>query len=61
MEFNINILNRAIDDIQQGMGYYQSIQNGLDIKFYNSIDKLLRLFKKIHISKSDMIIFVASL
>jgi toxin ParE1/3/4 len=38
--------DRAIADIQQGMEYYDSLQNGLGIRFYNSVNDAITLIER---------------
>lgn len=41
MKFRVDVLNRAIEDIQKGVDYYNSEKSGLGNDFYDEVDALI--------------------
>ena len=46
MKFRVDVLNRAIEDIQKGVDYYNSEKSGLGDDFYDEVDALLNIITK---------------
>jgi len=40
------ILDKAIEDIQQGISYYNSLQDGLGDEYYGEVDKAIAIIEK---------------